>query len=255
MNSYSFVLNTTPTRFNESKCLKNAINSLLAQSFPPEKVYLCMPYRYKRFSDVSINAPPHWLNALTKQKKVKILQGYDYGGATRYIYANQVKEEEKLTNICSADDDVIYKKDALEKIWKFKEENDLDVACYWSYFWWNKDNDPDDIDHNVRYLQGVDMILAKVDVLDGYFDFISRCHKEYEDSFLLDDLTLSYYLRYKGYKVSSIENDLIKPSEPAYEEQATSKDDGRLTDTVSKGERYYKTFEIINYLKNNHPIK
>ena len=142
-----------------------------------------------------------------------------------------------------------------EKIWKFKEENDLDVACYWSYFWWNKDNDPDDIDHNVRYLQGVDMILAKVDVLDGYFDFISRCHKEYEDSFLLDDLTLSYYLRYKGYKVSSIENYLIKPSEPAYEEQATSKDDGRLTDTVSKGERYYKTFEIINYLKNNHPIK
>ena len=255
MNSYSFFLNTTPARFNEGRCLKNAINSLLAQSFPPEKVYLCMPYRYKRFPDTPVNEPPDWLNTLTEQNKVKVLYGNDYGGATRYIYADQIKKEENLTNICSADDDVIYQKDTLEKIWKFKEKHGLDAACYWSFFWWNNDNDPDDIDHSVRYLQGVDMILTKVDILSGYFDFISRCHEEYEDSFLNDDLTLSYYLRLGGYRVSSIENNLIETSSPTYEEQATSKNDGRLTDTLGKGEKYHKTFEIINYLKNSHPVK
>ena len=268
MNSYSFFLNTTPARFNEGRCLKNAINSLLAQSFPPEKVYLCIPYRYKRFPDVPVNAPPHWLKALTRQKKVKILQGNDYGGATRYIYADQVKEEENLTNICSADDDVIYKKDILERVWEFKKEYGLDAASYWSFFWWNKRNDPDDIDLDIRYLQGVDMILTKVDVLKGYFDFVNLCHKEYEDSFLNDDLTLSYYLHLKGCKVSSIENDLRTThqdskwsasrnmilSDPAYKEQVTSKNDTRLTDTVGRGEKYHKTFEIINYLKGNYPL-
>jgi hypothetical protein len=258
MNNYSFVLNTTPARFNESECLKRSIYSLLAQSFAPDKVYLCIPYKYRRFPNSTIVDYPKWLNSLISQNKVKVLRDEDYGPSSRYVYVNNVKKEESLINICTADDDVIYNSDIFEKIWKFRNKNQLDAASNWAYYWWNgtpDGYDPSDIDDSCSYMQGVDMVLTNVDTIDGYLDFITKCHKEHKDSFLNDDLTFSYYLRYKGYKASSIENDLIKSSLPIYREQSTSKDWGRLTDTLGKGERFRQTFGTIRYLKSNYLFK
>jgi len=258
MNGYSFTLNTTPIRFKESECLKRSIHSLLAQSFVPDKVYLCIPYKYKRFRNFDTVDNPKWLKDLISRNKVKILRGEDYGPASRYIYVNNVKKEENLTSVCTADDDVIYNNDIFEKIWKFREDNHLDAASNWAYYWWNgfpDDFDPSDVDDSCLYMQGVDMVLTNVDNIDGYVNFVTKCHKEHKDSFMNDDLTFSYYLRYKGYKVSSIENDLIKSSSPVYKEQETSKDWGRLTDTMGKGKRFNQTFGTIEYLKSNFLFK
>jgi len=262
---YSFSLNTTPPRLAEEKCLRKTIESLLNQSFPPDKIFLCIPYAYKRFVDrIPTWSLPSWLKELPK---VEVLRGEDHGPASRYVY---VQGHDGL--ICSADDDVIYEKDAFEKLINFKILNKLDAACHWSYFWWDSPAPEEGggnaslaVDTSIKYLQGVDMILFDSNILGGRVDastisplmnsfesFVKTCHEVYEDSFLLDDLTISYYLQYKGFKVDSISKG---ESTPVHEEQSTSKDEFRLTDTVGRGKRYFKTFGIIWYLKKNYPIK
>ncbi len=246
---YNFFVNTTPSRLEESDCLRNAIDSLLAQTLRPEKVYVCIPRHYRRF-DVIVDEHmfPSWLR---QNPQVKILMGYDYGPASRYMYALGTGG-----TMCAADDDVIYKPDAFERLADFKNSQNLDAASNWSYLWWHwhdNDGNPKEIDFSLKYLQGVDMILTDSSFFSGFGSFLNKSHREHPDSFLYDDLTCSYYLQYTNKSVGSLfEGD---ESDAVYSEQITASDETRLTDELGRGERYFKTFQIISYLKKKYPIK
>lgn len=246
---YNFFVNTTPPRLKEGECLRKAVDSLLSQTLPPETVYVCIPRYYRRF-DVIVDDHmfPNWLR---ENPRIKIIMGYDYGPASRYMYAFKTGGI-----MCAADDDVIYNPDALERLANFKDTHSLDAASNWSYLWWNwhdKDGNPNEIDFSLKYLQGVDMILTDSSFFSGFDSFLEESHKEHADSFLYDDLTCSYYLQYTNRSVGSLfEGDT---SESVYSEQVTASDDTRLTDELGRGERYFKTFQIISYLKENYPIK
>ena len=249
---YDFFVNTTPSRLKESKCLRAAVHSLLHQTITPRKVYVCIPHYYKRLNkEVANEDIPKWL--YNDSPKVEVIRGYDYGPATRYVYASTVSDAKgDSSNICSADDDVIYHYNAFENLSNFKKAENLDAASCWSYIWWNSKDDAEDIDYNLRYLQGVDMVLTNSSNLRGFRDFLSDCFEGFPDCVLNDDLTVSYWLQYNNKKIGSLN---VGNSEPVYSIQPTASDDSRITDQLGKGERFHKTFEIISHLKKNYPIK
>ncbi len=252
---YDFFVNTTPSRLKESHCLRSCVHSLLRQTITPESVYVCIPYEYKRMeTKVDDEEIPNWI--FNDSDKIRVLRSNDYGAATRYVYASTVNDVKNSHNYaCSADDDVIYKREAFETLFKFKEQQSLDAASHWSYMWWNRldeNGDGQDVDLSLKYMQGVDMILTSPSNLLGFKDFLVDCYSDYPDCILNDDLTLSYWLQYNGKKIGSVN---VGSSESMYTEQSTASDETRLTDQLGKGARYFKTFEIISYLKKNYPIK
>ncbi len=253
----SFFLNTIPPRLKESKSLRASVESLLSQSLPPKCIYVCVPEFYKRFNQaVNDEDIPDWLLDYDNSDavSVNILTGEDYGPASRYIYAKSVLHDDEM--VCSADDDVAYNKDALEKLLDYKTAFNLDAASNWSYLWWNDIDDPKDIVLDVRYLQGVDMILTHISNLEGLEDFLEDVHENIPHSFFNDDVAISFFLRLKNKKVGSI--NIGEAGERAYIEQPSSSKSSMhntIYDGLGRGLRFHRTTEIISYLKENYPIK
>jgi hypothetical protein len=250
----NFFLNTIPPRLEESKSLRASVDSLLLQSVPPKGIYVCIPKFYKRFNQtINDEDIPRWLLDYSNSEAtpVKILTGEDYGPASRYVYAKRIGGM-----MCAADDDVAYKRYALEKLLDYKTVFNLDAASNWSYLWWNNVDDPSDIDFEIRYLQGVDMILMHTSNLEGLEDYLERIHKNIPFSFLCDDIAISFFLRFKNKKSGSINTG--EEGEPIYVEQPSSSESSMhqtVFDGLGRGIRFNKTTEIISYLKENYPIK
>jgi len=220
-------------------------------------VYVCVPEFYRRFNQtVNQEDIPEWLLHYDDSETVpvNILTGEDYGPASRYVYAKHVLHDGGM--MCAADDDVAYGKDALEKLLDYKTSFNLDAASNWSYLWWNDVDDPKDVDLEVRYLQGVDMILMHTSNLEGLEDYLEEVHENIPHSFFCDDIAISFFLRFKNKKVGSV--NIGEAGEPVYTEQPSSSESSMhntIYDGMGRGIRFHKTTEIISYLKKNYPIK
>jgi|10_taG_2_1085330.scaffolds.fasta_scaffold01193_13 hypothetical protein len=257
---YNSFVNTIPSRLKESNCLRNAVDSILTQTLPPQKVYICIPQYYKRF-DVVIDESlfPEWI---AENPRVEIISGRDYGPATMYVYSCKIGG-----NMCASNDDAIYDPAIIEKLTRFKSQNNLDTAGGWSYLWWNDESEvkldfntpqlkvltkyyTDEVDLDLTYLQSVDVVLSDSSFYEGFGSFLDICHYECPKSFLNDDIVHSYYLQYNKKKIDSIYkgnhgSDISKEQKTAY------------VDSLSLfyvKEKYYNSYEIINYLKERFPI-
>ena len=257
---YNSFVNTIPSRLKESNCLRNAVDSILTQTLPPQKVYICVPQYYKRF-DVVIDESlfPEWI---AENPRVEIISGRDYGPATMYVYSYKIGG-----NMCASNDDAIYDPAIIEKLARFKSQNNLDTAGGWSYLWWNDESEveldfntprlkvltkyyTDEVDLDLTYLQSVDVVLSDSSFYEGFGSFLDICHYECPKSFLNDDIVHSYYLQYNKKKIDSIYkgnhgSDISKEQKTAY------------VDSLSLfyvKEKYYNSYEIINYLKERFPI-
>ena len=257
---YNSFVNTIPSRLKESNCLRNAVDSILTQTLPPQKVYICIPQYYKRF-DVVIDESlfPEWI---AENPRVEIISGRDYGPATMYVYSYKIGG-----NMCASNDDAIYDPAIIEKLARFKSQNNLDTAGGWSYLWWNDESEveldfntprlkvltkyyTDEVDLDLTYLQSVDVVLSDSSFYEGFGSFLDICHYECPKSFLNDDIVHSYYLQYNKKKIDSIYkgnhgSDISKEQKTAY------------VDSLSLfyvKEKYYNSYEIINYLKERFPI-
>jgi hypothetical protein len=92
--------------------------------------------------------------------------------------------------------------------------------------------------------------------LEGLEDYLKDVHENSPYSFLLDDISMSYFLRFKNKKVGSINTG--EDGKPVYVEQPSSSESSmHLTvfDGLGRGIRFDKTTEIILYLKKKYPIK
>ena len=185
---------TIPQRI---KSLKKSINSLLNQSKKPDKVFINIPYKYRRFSEtIKDHEIPKFDNSI-----VEITRCEDYGPATKLL--GSLNKLEKNSLIILFDDDHIYENYMIEKFFHFYTKSPNNAYSFYV--------------HPLGKFgigQGADGFGINTNCLDGIKDFYNKVVKDYKELFLYDDLWISYFLYFfKKNKVLSLQNHLKKDKE------------------------------------------
>ena len=185
---------TIPQRI---KSLKKSINSLLNQSKKPDKVFINIPYKYRRFSEtIKDHEIPKFDNSI-----VEITRCEDYGPATKLL--GSLDKLEKNSLIILFDDDHIYENYMIEKFFHFYTKSPNNAYSFYV--------------HPLGKFgigQGADGFGINTNCLDGIKDFYNKVVKDYKELFLYDDLWISYFLYFfKKNKVLSLQNHLKKDKE------------------------------------------
>ena len=184
-------ITTIPQRI---KSLGKSINSLLNQSKKPDKVFINIPYKYRRFSEtIKDHEIPKFDNSI-----VEITRCEDYGPATKLL--GSIDKLEKNSLIILFDDDHIYENYMIEKFSHFYTKSPNNAYSFYV--------------HPLGKFgigQGADGFGINTNCLNGIKDFYNKVVKDYKELFLYDDLWISYFLYFfKKNKVLSLRNHLKK---------------------------------------------
>ena len=184
-------LSTIPSRI---KSLNKSVESLLNQTQKPDKIFINIPYKYKRFTEViEDNQIPKFHSS-----NVEITRCEDCGPGTKLLGSLEKLKKDSL--IILADDDNIYENYMIEKFLYFysKEPNN----AYSFYV------------HPLGSFgigQGADGFAINTNFLKGIKNFYDKIVKNYKELFLYDDLWISYYLYFfKRNKILSLRDHLKK---------------------------------------------
>ena len=165
---------TIPQRI---KSLGKSINSLLNQSKKPDKVFINIPYKYRRFSEtIKDHEIPKFDNSI-----VEITRCEDYGPATKLL--GSIDKLEKNSLIILFDDDHIYENYMIEKFSHFYTKSPNNAYSFYV--------------HPLGKFgigQGADGFGINTNYLNGIKDFYNKVVKDYKELFLHDDLWISYFL-------------------------------------------------------------
>jgi len=184
-------LSTIPSRI---KSLKKSVESLLNQSLKPDKIFINIPLKYERFSEViRENQIPQF-----NSKIIEITRCEDCGPGTKLLGSlNKIK---KNSLIILADDDNIYEDYMIEKFNYF-----YSIAPQNSYSFYVHPLGSFGIG------QGADGFAINTNHLEGIKDFYNKVIKNYKELFLYDDLWISYFLYFfKKNKILSLHEHLKK---------------------------------------------
>ena len=100
-------ISTIPPRI---KNLEKSVNSILNQTLKPDKIFLNIPYKYRRFENSVLDKDiPTFEN-----KNVEITRCDDCGPGTKLL--GSLKKLKKNSTIIFADDDQIYEDFMIEKL-------------------------------------------------------------------------------------------------------------------------------------------
>ena len=182
-------LTTIPQRV---KNLNKSIESLLNQSQKPDKIFINIPFKYKRFTEtINDDQIPKFDNNL-----IEITRCEDYGPGTKLL--GSLNKLKRNSLIILADDDNIYEDYMIEKFF-----------YYYSLF---PNNSYSFYVHplgNFGVGQGADGFAINTNHLDGVKKFYDTVVKNYKELFLYDDLWISYFLYYfKKSKILSLQKHL-----------------------------------------------
>ena len=185
---------TIPQRI---KSLEKSIKSLLNQSRKPDKVFINVPYKYRRFSEtIKDYEIPKFDSDI-----VEVTRCDDYGPATKLL--GSLEKIEKNSLIILFDDDHIYENYMIEKFFHFYNKSPNNAYSFYV--------------HPLGKFgigQGADGFGINTNCLDGIKDFYNKVVKDYKELFLYDDLWISYFLYFfKKNKVLSLQNHLKKDKE------------------------------------------
>ena len=187
-------VSTIPQRI---KNLNKSIESLLNQTQKPDKIFINIPFQYKRFKEtLSDNEIPKFDNEI-----VEITRCEDCGPGTKLL--GSLSKLEKNSLLILADDDHIYEDYMIEKFFYFY--NKLPNNAYSFYV------------HplgNFGIGQGADGFAINTNHLTGIDNFYNKVVKDYKELFLYDDLWISYFLYFfKRNKILSLQEHLKKGSD------------------------------------------
>jgi len=182
---------TIPQRI---KNLDKSIKSLLNQSKKPDKIFINIPFKYKRFNEtIKDDEIPKFDSSV-----VEITRCEDFGPATKLL--GSLDKLEKNSLIILFDDDHVYENYMVEKF---------------SYFYSKAPNNA--YSFYVHPLgkfgigQGADGFGINTNFLDGIKNFYNKVVKDYKELFLYDDLWISYFLYFfKKNKILSLQKHLKK---------------------------------------------
>ena len=184
-------LSTIPQRV---KKLNKSLDSLLNQSCKPDKIFVNIPYKYRRFNEIiSDKQIPKFNN-----DKIEITRCEDCGPGTKLL--GSLDKLEKNSLIILADDDHIYEDYMIEKFYYY-----YSIAPENSYSFYVHPLG------NFGIGQGADGFAINTNHLNGIKNFYDTVVKDYKELFLYDDLWISYFLYFfKKNKILSLRDHLKK---------------------------------------------
>ena len=184
-------LTTIPQRL---KNIDKSVQSLLKQSKKPDKIFINVPVKYKRFQEtIEDHQLPKFDNDV-----VEIVRCEDYGSGTKLM--GSLNKFEKNSLIILVDDDNIYEDYMIEKFYHFYS---LAPENAYSFYV-----------HPLKKFgigQGADGFAINSNFLEDINFFYNNVVSLKEDLFIHDDLWISFYLFYvKKVKILSLQSHLKK---------------------------------------------
>ena len=187
-------ISTIPQRV---KYINKAINSLLKQTKKPDKIFVNIPHKFKRFNEIIEETQIPKFNSSI----VEVTRCEDYGPGTKLLGSLNKLEEDSL--LILADDDHTYKDYMIEKFFYFYSKAPNNA---YSFFVYPLENFP--------VGQGADGFAINTNHLKGIKTFYQKVVKDYKELFLNDDVWISYFLYFiKKNKIYSLQNHLKKTNE------------------------------------------
>ena len=184
-------ISTIPQRL---KHLKQSVNSLLNQTRKPDKIFVNVPYKFKRFSEtIKDNQIPKFDSDI-----VEVTRCEDCGPGTKLL--GSLNKLEKNSLLILADDDHTYEDYMIEKFFYFYSKAPNNAYSFYVHPL-----------GNFGIGQGADGFAINTNHLKGIKNFYDKVVKDYEELFLYDDLWISYFLFFfKKNKILSLQEHLKK---------------------------------------------
>ena len=174
MKNFCVSLTSIPPRFST---LEKTIRSINDQIKKPQKIFLNIPLKYKRYPDSKYN-----ISRLEKVfKNLKIIRCNDYGPGTKLLGSLEYLMD--YDYVILIDDDHIYNKNMLN-IFNKEALKDLDRAYSFCVF-----NIED-----CKVGQGADGFMINTHFLKGILEFFNKFVINNKRLFFNDDLWISIYL-------------------------------------------------------------
>ena len=184
-------ISTIPQRL---KNLNDTVESLLKQTQKPNKIFINIPYKYERFSEIiEDNQIPKFSSDI-----VEVTRCEDCGPGTKLLGSlNKVKKNSLLI---LADDDHVYEDYMIEKFFYFYSKAPNNAYSFYVHPL-----------GNFGIGQGADGFAINTNYLQGIKNFYDKVVKDYKELFLHDDLWISYFLYFfKKNKILSLQDHLKK---------------------------------------------
>ena len=184
-------ISTIPQRL---KHLKESVNSLLNQTRKPDKIFVNVPYKYKRFREtIEDNQIPKFDSSI-----VEVTRCEDCGPGTKLL--GSLNKLEKNSLLILADDDHTYEDYMIEKFFYFYSKAPNNAYSFYVHPL-----------GNFGIGQGADGFAINTNHLTGIKIFYDKIVKNYKELFLYDDLWISYFLYFfKKNKILSLQEHLKK---------------------------------------------
>ncbi len=175
MINFCVSLTSIPSRIEN---IYQTLESIKKQTLLPSKVFLNLPYKFKRFPEY--NFSNEQISSL-KDHDVQIVRCEDYGPATK-LMGSITNIKSNFDCVILIDDDHIYHKKTLEIfIENFKKER-INYSYYLNKIF------------NIRNGQCSDGFLINTKLLDSIDIFYEKYVKNNRNMFLDDDLWFAIYL-------------------------------------------------------------
>ena len=184
-------ISTIPPRL---KNLNESVQSLLKQTRKPDKIFINIPYKYRRFNEIiKDNQIPKFDSSI-----VEVIRCEDCGPGTKLL--GSINKIEKNSLLILADDDHIYEDYMIEKFFYFYSRAPNNAYSFYVHPL-----------GNFGVGQGADGFAINSNFLDGVKKFYDEVVKTNKDLFIHDDLWTSFFLFYvKKVKILSLQSHLRK---------------------------------------------
>ena len=179
-------ISTIPQRI---KNLDKSIKSLLNQSKKPDKIFINIPFKYRRFNEtIKDDEIPKFDSSV-----VEITRCEDCGPATKLL--GSLDKLEKNSLVILFDDDHVYENYMIEKFVYFYSKAPNNSYSFYVHPL-----------GNFGIGQGADGFAINTNCLKGIKNFYDKVVKDYKELFLYDDLWISYFLYFfKKNKILSLQ--------------------------------------------------
>ena len=204
-------LTTIPKRINN---LNKSVESILKQTQKPDKIFINIPTKYKRFEETIDNETISQFN----NKTVEVTRCEDYGPGTKLL--GSIDKIKKNSLVILVDDDHVYEDYMIEK--------------FYYYYSFSPENAYSFYVHPLKNFgvgQGADGFAINSNYLDGVKNFYDRVVKRNDELFIHDDLWTSFFLQYvKKIKIISLHPQLKKnnKNEPSLIYKKHNNDEGLI---------------------------
>jgi len=176
------------------KYINRSIDSILKQTKKPDKIFINIPNKYRRFEEVVKDTQIPKFN----DSRVEVTRCEDCGPGTKLL--GSLEKLEKNSLLVLVDDDHIYEDYMIEKFYYFYSKAPDNAYSFYVHPL-----------GNFGVGQGADGFAINTNHLNGIKNFYDKIVKNYKELFLYDDLWISYFLYFfRKNKILSLQEHLKK---------------------------------------------